>query len=155
MVATDDDFAIFLADTVTVGDDPYHYHAEFAGGAFYASCGASMPAPSGRAAAIDLWPPRPGQAAKVDGEVLIGDRDQVLVGEHLIDVVWSAFTYGRNGTTYTDRFAVAPDFSAAFAVRFDDGSVGVVREFRPADGIVDNALGSETELLGDCALLLR
>lgn len=93
-------------------------------------------------------------AAEVGEGILIGKRDRVTVNGQPADVVWSDFTYSRAGETYTDRFAVATDIGASVKVRYDDGSMGIVREFRPGNGSENGVLDREPGLLGNCSSLL-
>lgn len=154
VVAAGDDFAIYLANTETAGNEPYHYYAEFAGGLFYTPCDQSLPTLAGRTAALNLWPLSAGERAQVGGEVLVGERDSVTVGGQGIDVVWSEFSYTQDDKLSTDRFAVAADFGTVVEVHSDNGYVGVVRAIRPAEGADGGALIREVELLGECASLL-
>lgn len=157
MVANGDDFGIYLADTELAGDEPYHYYAEFAGGVFYASCGDPMPTMSERAAVMDLWPLDTGATADVGGGIQIGSRESVTVNDQLIDVVWSNFSYRRDGRVYTDRFAVAPEHGLVIRMRqdLDDGYAdGIVRELRFAGDAETGSSVPSRERLGSCEGLL-
>lgn len=154
LIATGKDFAIFLADTELAGDQPYHYYAEFVGGVFYTSCGEPMPSTAEREAALGLWPLSTGETAAVGEGIRIGQQDRVTVNGRPADVVWSDFTYSRDGKTYTDEFAVATEIGASVSVRYDDGSVGIARAFRPGDGNESDMIDREPERLGNCESLI-
>lgn len=160
VVAVGEDFTLYQADTSYAPMNSYDFFVEFSG-VFFVTCDNEMPSDSEREAALDLWPLTAGGAMNIDGEfggdVRIGKAASVLTGKTVTDVVWTEFSYSENGQTYTDRAAVSPELGTVVEMRWDDGSVDLVREIRLGDPDADQKGMSKSfrATLGNCASLMK
>ncbi|MEO0467009.1 MAG: hypothetical protein AAF216_10755 [Pseudomonadota bacterium] len=158
VVATGQDFAIYLSDTSYGGSDPFDYYVEFSG-VFFTMCDGPMPSAAEREAALALWPLAAGNSSSVSGDwggdVIIGEQASILVGKGMSDVVWTDFSYTEDGTVFTDKSAVSLELGTVVEMRWDDGALDLVRAIRPGTADPGTVLVDKPKTLGNCAALIK